>query len=452
MGFDWKAFAGSYLEELSEGIDERIEEAEDYKKEQKALADRNLQMVKQRDSRAQEAARIGRQAMALGATKEQVVGAMSSGMTGVTKLLDKLQTLHTQQKLLPGQTLSQEDIQLGLQIQGIESVDPTLIALDLEELARRTYGAKGKATPSKTVTKAGEPKDDFMRELFGFAAKDRVDEKLGAKKYYGDMTISDINFLAQQGEYNSLLPNVTMNFADLKPYDNEVKYKFGTDLIEVMTDAVKAREDDIQAAGSSVAGGSPEKAARLKRQIQMNAAKNHIDYYAGEYYLTGFFEDEATKKMIIQSLAVPGIKGSGEEALKTLLEEYGIEVPEEEKPTVDEAAGVVSEELKKIKDEEKKTLSPTEKEAVSTKARIEENVYYQIEDEEGKTKVVKGVPPRPTRDFSNLFFGAGLGGDTMEEILEGKIPVPKYLRPSQWDELFGDTHNPDGSPKALKGE
>lgn len=452
MGFDWKAFAGSYLEDLSEGIDERIKEAEVYKKEQKALADRNLQMVKQRDARAQEAARIGRQAMALGATKEQVVGAMSTGMTGVTKLLDKLQTLHTQQKLLPGQQLSQEDIQLGLQIQGIDSVDPTLIALDLEELARRAYGAKGKAAVSKTVTEPGEPKDSFMRELFGFAAKDRVDEKLGAKKYYGDMTISDINFLAQQGEYNSLLPNVTMNFADLKPYDNEAKYKFGTDLIEVMTDAVKAREDDIEAAGSSVAGGSPEKAARLKRQIQMNAAKNHIDYYAEEYYLTGFFDDESTKKMIIQSLAVPGIKGSGEEALASLLEKFGIEVPEEEKPAVDEAAEVVSKASEEVKDEEKKTLSPTEKEAVSTKARIEENVYYQIEDEEGKTKAVKGVPPRPTREFSNLFFGAGLGGDTIEEILEGKIPVPKYLRPSQWDELFGDTHNPDGSPKLLKGE
>ena len=122
MGFDWQAFAGSYLEDLSEGIDERIKEAEVYKKEQKALADRNLQMVKQRDSRAQEAARIGRQAMSLGATKEQVVGAMSSGMTGISQLRDKLQTLHTQQKLLPGQELSQEDIQLGLQIQGIENV------------------------------------------------------------------------------------------------------------------------------------------------------------------------------------------------------------------------------------------------------------------------------------------------------------------------------------------
>lgn len=101
MGFDWKAFAGSYLEDLSEGIDERIKEAEVYKKEQKALADRNLQMVKQRDSRAQEAARIGRQAMSLGATKEQVVGAMSSGMTGISQLRDKLQTLHTQQNFYP---------------------------------------------------------------------------------------------------------------------------------------------------------------------------------------------------------------------------------------------------------------------------------------------------------------------------------------------------------------
>ena len=192
---------------------------------------------------------------------------------------------------------------------GVTVADSVILLDPVENMGARLL----KEAARKTVTEAGEPKDDFMRELFGFAAKDRVDEKLGAKKYYGDMTISDINFLAQQGEYNSLLPNVTMNFADLKPYDNEVKYKFGTDLIEVMTDAVKAREDDIEAAGSSVAGGSPEKAARLKRQIQMNAAKNHIDYYAGEYYLTGFFDDEATKKMIIQSLTVPGIKGSGEE-------------------------------------------------------------------------------------------------------------------------------------------
>ena len=75
--FDWKAFAGAYLGELAEGIDERQDKAEEYKQEQKDLAARNLQVVQKRDARAQEAARIGRNAMALGASKAQVVQAMS---------------------------------------------------------------------------------------------------------------------------------------------------------------------------------------------------------------------------------------------------------------------------------------------------------------------------------------------------------------------------------------
>ena len=40
-----------------------------------------------------------------------------------------------------------------------------------------------------------------------------------------------------------------------------------------------------------------------------------------------------------------------------------------------------------------------------------------------------------------------MGGEDMEKILKGEMPVPKYLRQSQWDELFGKTHNPDGTPK-----
>ena len=35
MGFDWGSFAGSFLEELTEGIEEREQEAKDYKQEQK---------------------------------------------------------------------------------------------------------------------------------------------------------------------------------------------------------------------------------------------------------------------------------------------------------------------------------------------------------------------------------------------------------------------------------
>ena len=46
-----------------------------------------------------------------------------------------------------------------------------------------------------------------------------------------------------------------------------------------------------------------------------------------------------------------------------------------------------------------------------------------------------------------MLGGQGLGGDDIEEILDGKMPVPQNLRPGQWDELFGATHNPDGTPK-----
>lgn len=455
MGFNWKAFAGSYLEELAEGIDERQEEAKEYKEEQEELAARNLQVVQKRDARAKEAARIGRNAMDLGASKAQVIQAMSSGMAGVTQLYEKLQQLHTQQKLLPGQQLDPEIVEMSIGLPSAASVDPTLIAMDLGKLAQRTYGAERADKPNE-----GTKEPTFVEDLFGFGAKDRVKEKLGSKKYYGDMTISDINYLAQQGEYNALIPEVTMNFADLDQYDAKAKYTFATDLIEVQVNAAKAQEDNLEMFGNAAYGGSPEKKAREKKRIEMAAALNHIRYNAGQYFATGFFDDPVTKERIIAAATVPtsmgGTPESGEEWYNELMYEYFPErrpkEEDKEKPTVDEAAGIVSEELKKIKDEEKKTLSPTEKEAVSTKARIEENVYYQIEDEEGETKVIKGVPPRPTREFSNLFFGAGLGGETMQEILDGKIPVPKYLRPSQWDELFGDTHNPDGSPKQIKGE
>ena len=450
MAFDWKAFAGTYLGELAEGIDERQEEAKEYKEEQKELAARNLQVVQKRDARAQEAARIGRNAMALGASKAQVVQAMSSGMAGVTRLYEKLQGLSAQQKLLPGQTLDPEIISMAIGLPDAASVDPNLIAMDLEKLAQRTYGAEMKA-PSTTADSSDDP--TFMEQLFGVGAKERAKQQLAKDKYYGDMTIADINYLAQQGEYNALIPNVTMNFSDLPQYDNSAKYTFSKELTEVMLDAVKAAEDEIEAVSNVTLGGSPEAGARKKKQIEMAAALNHIRYNAGEYFATGFFDDPVTKERIIAAATVPGNPESGEEWYNELMYEYFPERrPEREPETVESASEKVSEIVTEAKEEEKESLSPTEKETLSTKTRIEENVYYQIEDEDGKVKAVKGVPPRPTRDFSNLFFGSGLGGDKMQEILDGKIPVPKYLRPAQWDELFGDTHNPDGSPKQLKGD
>ena len=66
-------------------------------------------------------------------------------------------------------------------------------------------------------------------------------------------------------------------------------------------------------------------------------------------------------------------------------------------------------------------------------------------------EVVNGVPPRP--NFGSRFTGLSLDYDTREKIRRGEIAIPERgLRVDEWDELFGDTHNPDGSRKETPQE
>ena len=435
MAFNWKTFAGSFLSELSEGIEEREDEAKELAEKEEAKAQRNFSLIQERTAKAQEAARIGEQAMALGASKEQVINAMSTGTAGVVNLLQKLQAIHASQKLRPGQMISKEDIELGISMPTAVNVDPNLITMDLEVLAKKAYGA---VAPER---KYESPADSStMRSLFGFDAKDRVKRKLEQDSFMGDMSIADINFLAEQGEFQELVPNAVMNFADLPRYDADAKYEFATTLTENIVNAVEAREDEIKALRIT----DPEAATKLRKQIQMNTADMLFRKAAGNYGQMGFFDDPTTKEIIVKTMDVPGTEANeGLDYYNSLLAETFPERVEEETIEPD-----TSEEPKKKDPEEETPLEPVEEEALLTKERIEKNVYYR--DDEGN--VVKGVPPRPTRELSTLFFGQGMGGDDIEAILKGEMPVPKYLRPGQWDELFGDTHNPDGSPKKLKGE
>ena len=80
-----------------------------------------------------------------------------------------------------------------------------------------------------------------------------------------------------------------------------------------------------------------------------------------------------------------------------------------------------------------------------------EKTYYRKDGE-----VVDGVPPRPDLGIGNVLGGIGLSGEDIEEILAGERPIPANLRPGQWDELFGDTHDPEtgkrlSAPKGAVG-
>ena len=456
MSFDWGAFAGSFLQEVTEGIERRETEAKDYKEEQKKKAERNLELVRVRNQRAQQAAQIGRQAMQLGATKEQVIAAMSTGMGGVQDFYTKLQQIAADNRLQAGQQLTQEDIETGIAMTGIPSIDPKYITMSLDKVAAQTYGGSREQPSVTEGTVTETPQMDSMRDLFALDERAKVDRELDEGGYYGNMSIADINFLAQQSEYKSLVPNATMTFADLPNFNSDAKFEFGQDLISAQVDGLKARESEIDAAESLGLNGQyivngvqlsgSEAKAHATMAIRLEQADFLIRKAAEDYTATGFFDDQSVKAMIIRTMNQEG--GGADD--KTGLEYYNNLraefLPDLEEETIESTP---TEKPKEPKDPEEKTpLTAVEKEAILTKQRIQENVYYR--DDEGN--VVKGVPPRPELGLGNILGGAGLGGDDIEEIYKGNAPVPERLRPNQWDELFGATHNPDGSPKKLKGE
>ena len=462
MGFDWGSFAGSFLEELTEGIEEREQEAKDYKQEQKQKAERNLERVRTSDARAMQVAQIGRQAMQLGATKEQVIAAMSTGAGGVQDLYTKLTQIAADNNLQAGQQLTQEDIETGIALTGIPSIDPKYITMTLDQIARQTYGAAKPKKPAVTDP-TPTPQTGGIRDLFGFNERAKVDRELEEEGFYGDMSIADINFLAQQSEYKSLVPNATMTFADIPNFNSDAKFEFGQDLISAQVDGLKAREDEIAAAKSlalqgqyivnGVALSGPEAEAHATMAIRLEQADFLIRKAAEDYTATGFFDDQSVKAMIIRTMNQEGggdDDTTGLEYYNDLRAEFLPDLEEDEEgevPTIEEA----SETVKEIVEENKETPTPltaTEEAALLTKKRVQENVYYR--DDEGN--VVKGVPPRPTLGLGNILGGAGLGGEDIEEIYKGNAPVPENLRPNQWDELFGAIANPDGSFKQLKGE
>lgn len=459
MGFDWGTFAGSFLEELTEGIEEREQEAKDYKQEQKQKAERNLERVRTSDARAQQIAQIGRQAMQLGATKEQVIAAMSSGAGGVQDFYTKLTQIASDNNLQAGQQLTQEDIETGIALTGIPSIDPKYITMTLDQIARQTYGA---ARPKKPVVTdpTPTPQTGGIRDLFGFNERAKVDRELEEEGFYGDMSIADINFLAQQSEYKSLVPNATMTFADIPNFNSDAKFEFGQDLISAQVDGLKAREDEIDAAKSlalqgqyivnGVALSGPEAEAHATMAIRLEQADFLIRKAAEDYTPTGFFDDQSVKAMIIRTMNQEGggdDDTTGLEYYNDLKAEFLPDLEEEEPIESDPEADPEANENNQNQ-EETTPLTATEEAALLTKKRVQENVYYR--DDEGN--VVKGVPPRPTLGLGNILGGAGLGGEDIEEIYKGNAPVPERLRPNQWDELFGAIANPDGSFKQLKGE
>ncbi len=472
MAFNKNAFAASFLNQLTAGIEEREEEAKQYEEEQRAAAARNAPLVNARKLRAQEAAQIGQKAIQLGAREEHVKAAMASGINGVGELYEKLLTAANEKGV---KTLGEDDIEEIVNMPSIPAINQQYIDMSLREFADKQFGV-GRIDR----TKEKEPSGSVIRKLLGLDEMALTRKKLEDTDYMEGMSIAEINEAARQAEYTSLFPDLGFNLMDVKFYGPSSKSTFLSEFREAATDAVTGKvaegyiESEIQALIAEREGQevTPQEIAKVREEAReflvQQAVKTVIEGMASEYGRGGFFEDEATVDLIRETM--------GEDYLADQMAIYSRDIEEEEVET--------EEPTDTEQDQETQTEETTQTEAPDTTDQetqipTEEGDEGLTEEEKYIQDVTSKYPNRPAqpglvrskkvREWDRLYKGKlnedgtpiivsprpPEGGEKTRQlpITTGILDSPTgrfkdVTEAEYWDSMYGETHDPmTGRPK-----
>lgn len=483
MGFDWKAFAAAFLDKQTEGIRERKDEAKEYEEEQEDLAKANRKIIADRTLLASEYGQLGKKAMELGATKEQVMAAMGSGALGIKTFYDKLIAAANQKGI---STLGPSDVEAIIDMPEVFEVNPDYIDMNLNELAQIQYGAKMRP---ETRPADVQTSDSVLATLFGVNAMDQAKQKLQDTKAVGGMSIADINELAAQSEYNSLFPNLGVNFFDKDFYGPESASKFLSDLVEIETDAAvgPAAELIIREAGNqfeekmkSTREEDQEWIAEQKRLnrtfrdaeadqrelLIQQAAESVIEGAIGTYGETGLFDHEPSVNIMRRIMGDDWVNAEieliknfnrPEQPEETQPEPSSEQPPNTEQNQEEQTQETTQTETSDTDDQE--TQIPTEespqeltmeekKEALLAKTfptrasqrglaskGIWDRKYEGKVDEQGKIIIAPSRPPEGGAKTKEIPITTGLFNSPTGK--KKKVTEAEY-----WDETYGKTHDP----------
>lgn len=470
MAFDKNAFAAAFLNQLTAGMEERKEKAEEYERQQREAAARNAPLINAKKLKAQEAAQLGQKAMALGAREEHVKAAMASGMNGVGELYEKLMTAANQKGV---KTLGEDDIEEIVNMPSIPAINQRYIDMSLREFANEQFGLS-----KIDKAKEPEPSGSVIRKLLGLDAMSSVRRKLADTEYMDGMSIADINEAARQAEYTSLFPDLGFNLMDVKFYGPESKSTFLSEFNDAATDAVTgtAAEDYLTARRFQFIEEYKEKNGKEPTPVQIAkeekefrnelvqiAVRNVIESMAAEYGRGGFFKDEATRDLISKTM--------GPDYLADLMAIYSKDI-EEEESTTEEPTNTEQNQETQTKEStqteapntaNQETQIPTEK---SNEGLTEEEKYIQDVTSKypSRPKQASLVRSKKVRDWDKLYKGK-LNEDGTPIIVSPRpadggektrqIPITTGLLDSPtgrfkdvteaeyWDSMYGETHDPE---------
>ena len=461
MAFNKNAFAASFLNQLTAGIEEREEKAEEFEKQQKAAAERNASIVSQRKLRADEAVALAQKAKALGARKEHIVAAMSSGMTGISQLYQKLLDGANQ---LGVKKLGEADVETIINMPVVPPINGDYVDFSLRELADKTFGV----AKLEKAKQEDDKQSSLVRRLFGLDDMAMAEKRLQDTEYVEGMSIADINEAARQAEYESQFKDLGFTLLDVNFYGPEGKSQFISKFNDAATDAVTGTVAEDYINGEVIREGRERKEEqqppltkdeeqairkRARNELIRLAVEPVISEFESEYGRGGFYRDTTTKEMIESVL--------GEDYVIQQASIFGDDREEqEEEETKEEITpfiasptdeDMVTEELldsskKEEEAPEEKAPDPEAQKAALSKITFrkrpnvidarrrlwDKDLEGVVNPKDGKVII---APPRPAE-----------GGAKTKTVIRRnqfgvRVGTKKVTDAEYWDETYGSTHN-----------
>ena len=487
MKFNWRKFAGNYASGVAADIRDRREDAEDFEDEQEELARANVPKIQRKRMLANQAAQLGHRARALGATDAQIQEALSSGVEGINEFYTKLEKAASSKGV---KSLGKADIEAIVNMPNIPDVDFKFADGEYQDFVEKTYGVGTPeiAMPDKEYT--------TMQKLFGFDAKDRAKARLADKQFFEGMSVAEINAAANNAEYESMFPNATMTFTDVNFFGAKDLRQFTRDLERDMSAAIKGDLADTTVTNAGLVEAAKykkemedagkkldvdEQTARVAQAekdaldlLETEAAVKTIQNYVDSYYNDDILNNESFRRMVISA--------AGEPFLEDLLERNDIEYTSEasreaaikatqEGQEIFEAKERIreaDEQFKPIEQEDPEEETP-DTEAKKAKIPAEDPDFKPIPRPPSKGAIVDALDAGGVKAWDRNYAGkldpvtgkkimveprpeaGGPADKEVEAVTRTGVRLPNRTRKvtarEEWDILYGDTHNPDGTPK-----
>lgn len=268
MAFNWKMFAAGFMEDQTKQINERMKQADAYQKKIEEEFERSKTNYQKRRTFVNRAMTQVNNLRRLGASDQQIKAAVAAGPE---TLFDFGEQLTKEAQKSGKTTFSATEIDALIDMPETFSENE----MSVNEFIERSYGLTKPTTGS-----IKRPERGFFERAFGVGLESEVRARADQEAAYEGYSMMDLNELARQDTYTSLVPGTYFSITPTITYDGvKVMGDFNRDVAAAMK-RLEDNPDYIKAKAEN-----PEVAEQMKAQRMMQITSAYANKY-GTKFLT----------------------------------------------------------------------------------------------------------------------------------------------------------------------